>query len=332
MAIPGQRAAEDLDDLYTTTWYKLVDSGKVVDNIFTITPLWFWMKENNRLKSDPGGRWIGVNIRYGKNTTIKSFTKGETFDLTRDQTKTQLQYDWKNIGGSLVRYWTDERANAGSEKILDFVQDDIQTCMDSMVDKFEEMLFATIASGSSDINGLGNLVYAGTATAASTDVVGSIDAYTYSWWRNQVTSMSGVSYTSFLENRMRTMYNNCSTGKGANQHPDIIVTTQSIYEYYEENIYNIYQVTSNKLADAGFQTLQFKGLPMVWSPECVAGRMYFLNTEYLHLYYDKNAWFTMTSWKDIPNQLDRAAQVACRCELIITNRARQGIIHTITTA
>ena len=86
------------------------------------------------------------------------------------------------------------------------------------------------------------------------------------------------------------------------------------------------------MADAGFTNQTFKGIPMVWAPS-ISQKMYFLNTRYLYMNYDPRLNMDMTSWKEIPNQVnDRVAQIMLACEFTVSRRKCQGVIHTINTA
>jgi hypothetical protein len=115
--------------------------------------------------------------------------------------------------------------------------------------------------------------------------------------------------------------------------PDIILSGQTPYEYYEDETMEQKQIVNKKLGDAGFTNIEFKGIPMVWSPQCSNARMYFLNTKYLYFTYDPIMNFNMTEWKVIPDQVnDKAAQVILACCFIVTRRLCQGVYHTIDTA
>jgi len=67
-----------------------------------------------------------------------------------------------------------------------------------------------------------------------------------------------------------------------NDSPDLIVTTQVIFDAYESSLQaNKRWQGDDTLADAGFQTLRFKGATVVVDSHCPAGQMYMLNTRYL---------------------------------------------------
>ena len=108
---------------------------------------------------------------------------------------------------------------------------------------------------------------------------------------------------------------------------------QTPYEFYEDSVTEQKRIVNKKLGDAGFENIQFKGVPMIWSPQCANTRMYFLNTNYLWFVYDPAMFFDMTEWKPIPEQVnDRAAQIVTAGELITNRRRAQGVLHTIDTA
>ena len=93
------------------------------------------------------------------------------------------------------------------------------------------------------------------------------------------------------------------------------------------------QIVNKKLGDAGFTNIEYKGIPMIWSPNAVSDAMYFLNTKYLYFIYDPIMNFDMTEWKVIPDQVnDRAAQVILACMFIVTRRLCQGVLYDIDTA
>ena len=135
------------------------------------------------------------------------------------------------------------------------------------------------------------------------------------------------------------MVNNCSNNLRQDM-PDIIVTGQNPFELYWEETLEQKRIHNQTLGDAGFQNVEFRGIPMVWSPQVAssdiittAGRMYFLNTKFLKFKYDPMMFFDMTEWKAIPDQInDRAAQVIIAGNLMTNRRKVQGVIHTIDTA
>ena len=311
---------EQLDSLYTTTWQLM--RKEAIDNIFKATPLWFWLTAKDRRRTEQGGRWIGIPVEYAKNTTVKSFGRGDTVTIADTDPLTIAKYDWKYISGTIIRYYTDDHKNRGKSQIMSLAKAKFRNLEQSIIDKMEADLFGNGTGNSGkDIDGLGNIV-----SKTGGGVVGDINTTDNPWWANKFKDMTGEVPEVVLLSRMRTMFNDCSKG---NDTPTIIVTDQSSYELYEDEVMEQKQIVNKELGDAMFENVLFKGRPVVWSPSCGEGDMYFLNDRYLEWVADEYANFEMTEWKTAQNTLDRVAQVIVSGNLVCSARNRQGILFGI---
>jgi hypothetical protein len=221
--------------------------------------------------------------------------------------------------------WADDMANSGMHKKIDIMNAKIENLRLSLVDTFEVNLF-TAQTGQA-MSGLPDIIYAA-ASGSQTSSPGGLSKSTYSWWENQYGTVTG-SFATYGKSDMRTMYNNCSVG---NDHPNLLLTEQTVFEFYEAEAEDIQRINDSSDASMGFQTFKYKGSNMYYSPQCPTGYMYFLNLKYLKLKIDSKADFDMTEWKYIPNQLDRVAQIVTRLELVCRNCRMQGLITGLTTA
>lgn len=322
---------EQLDTLYTTTWQ--LRRKQIVDQIFTATPFWYLMTKKGKRRTESGGRWIEVPLQYAKNETVQFFGKGDTISINDTQPLTVARWDWKYLAGSLVRYFVDDQKNRGQAAVINMMNAKIDNLRSSLIDKLETSLFSdgTGDSGKA-IDGLGNVV----ATANTTGTIGGIDRGTYTWWRNNSTTMTSLSASVFLRKYMATMFNNCGKqGEGVTRFPDLIVTSQTVYEYYESECLEIARIAmaDRTLGELGFGDLSYKGRPLTWSPVLTDNNMYFLNTAFLEWVADPIANFDMTEWKPIIDQPnDRVAQVVVVGNIVGSNCKRQGVLHTIDTA
>lgn len=326
MAVVGT-LSEALDNLYTTTWQQM--KGTVRDQIFDSTPFWFWMKDKGKLKTAEGGRFLTEPLQYAKNDNVSWVTKGGTVKLNDFEHLTIAQYNWRYLVGSIVRFGVDDQQNRGKHKIISLMQSKLDNTQNSLISEMETQLFGGAGASDASIDGLQNLV-ADDPTAAAN--VGAIAQGTYSWWRNQTKDLSGKSFATDGISAMRTILN--SAGNNLKMDfPDIIVSGQTPFEWYEDVNLGYYQILSNKLADAGFMSQQFKGIPMVWSPSCANTRMYFLNTNFIFFQYDPMMNFDMTEWKPIPDQVnDRAAQIVLAGAMTVSRRRCQAVIFGLDTA
>lgn len=316
---------EQLDNLYTTTWQHMKQTA--IDNFFDASPFWFWMKDKGKLEEVSGGRFLTDPLVYDENDNITWFGRGGTVKMNDTEFLTVSQWDWRYLATSVVRFGVDDQQNSGKAQIFSLMNSKLENANNALINELETCLFQGSGAATLSIDGLQHLV-ADDPTAAAT--VGGIAQNTYSWWRNKTNNMTGVSFATSGVDRMRTMLNDCSQNFKMDA-PDIIVTGQTVYEYYEDEGLDYYRIQNNKLADMGFHNISFKGIPMIWSPSC-GTRMYFLNTNYLKYKYDPRMFFDMTAWKDIPEQVnDRVAQIAISGSFTTSRRKVMGVIHTIDT-
>jgi hypothetical protein len=311
---------QTVDTLFTTTWsYR---KKQATEQAFLKTPFIFWLREKGRIENISGHRRIEIPVEYGSNDTVRWFSKGDTVPIIDSELVTMAYEEWKYVSVSIMRWMQDEQQNRGKAAMINMVNLKLGAAERALWEEFERVMFSD-GSGDKEPNGLRNIV----ATDPTTGTLHGLDRSTYSWWRNQVKTASGAASV-YLISDMRNALNNVLKYSRAELKDITMVTTQEIFELYEEEGYEIYQLTNNKLFDAGFDTLQFRGRPIMWCPSAPSGKMYFLNTAYIKLVCDEGYWMEMTDWKDIPNQpFDRAAQIVCACNLTVS----RPIVNVVLT-
>jgi hypothetical protein len=334
MPFDGDQAAqlhreEYVDNLITTTWYDV--RKQMFSDIFSITPLLDLLGSKGKIKSRlPNGRYFELPIGYAKaDQNQKWFGRGDTFGEQEKQLWTRLQYQRRNLGDSIVRYWDDEQKNVGEAQILSYAKELLENHQMTMEDTLATALWED--QGTLAINTLPGLL----PYDPTTGTVGGIDRAVNPYVRNQVFDMQSISIATELIPQMRTMYNQCSKMKGKGRTtPDCILTTQAIYEEYEDQALakGEIQLANNRgtnRADLGLGGLSYKGAEMYWDPLCPAQTMYFLNSDTMEFAYDPNNYMTMTPWKGKHNSLDRYAQVVTVCNLLFNNFSKNGVLFGI---
>jgi hypothetical protein len=306
-----------------TTWNNR--KKEVTDSIFDSSPLTKRMQEKGGIQlNGTGGRYLEIPLAYAKNETITSIGKGDTVSISETQFLTVAQYEWKFVAGSLVRYMTDEAKNKSVQAHLNWLNQKIDNLRDSLTDAFETYLFSDgTANGGKDPLGLAALV-----NTAGTGTVGNINSATYTWWQNRTKAATGAASV-YLLSDMRNLANTVSEGK-TRQMPDIIVTTQTVAELYDDEVLEQRSIVNQAKGDADFTSTAWKGIPILWSAKCPSGRMYMLVSQYIGLNVDPDMNFTMTEWKSIPNQVnDRVAQIVWKGEFITSRRKSLGVMTGI---
>ncbi len=313
---------EVVDTIFTTTW--MYRKKKATQQAFLKTPFIYWLREKGRVENISGHRRIEIPVEYGDNETVRWIEKGDTVPITDSELVTMAYENWKYVSVSIMRWFQDEQQNRGKAAMISLVDLKLGAAERGLYEDFERVMFAD-GTGAKEPNGLQNII----ASSPATGTLHGLNRATYEWWRNQSEAATGAASVYMIKD-MRTDLNDIIKYSRAEIKDIVIVTDQTIFELYEDEGYEIYQIHDNTLFDAGFDTLQFRRRPIMWCPSAPSGSMYFINTGYLKLVCDESYWMAMTDWKDIPNQpFDRAAQIVCALNMTssrpIVNKVRTGI-------
>ena len=307
----------NFDALLSTTLANYRD--KLTDNVFTARPLTYWLSDKGRIRTESGGTKIVEQLIYGQNDTVKSYSGSETLSLTPQEGITAAEYDWKQYGASIAISGIEEAKNNGEHAIIDLLEAKIMQAEESLREGFNQMFFGNGTGNSGkNWNGLGNLIERGnTVGGIDSSVVTAPGVVGNEFWNSYEENTAGA--LTLLQ--MATAYNSVSVG---NDHPDLILTTQTLFEKYESLLQPQLRYTDTKTAEAGFQNLLFKGAPIMYDVHAPAGTMFFINSKYLKLVGHSDKWFAQTDFVRPENQDARFALIMCYGNLVCSNRAKQG--------
>lgn len=307
----------NFDAILSTTLANYRD--QLTDNVFTARPLTNHLMSNGRIRMVNGGTKIVEPLIYGQNDTVAAYSDYDTIDLTPQQGISAAEFDWKQYAASIAISGIEEAKNNGEQEVINLLEAKIMQAEESMREGFNQMFFSN-APGAKDWNGLGNLV-------SDSVAVGGIDP----------TDPGNEFWASYVEDTaadldlkmMATAYNSVSVG---NDHPDFVLTTQTLFEAYEALLQPQLRYTDTKTADAGFQNLLFKAAPVTFDVHAPAGSMYFINSKYLTLVGHSGKWFSNTPFVRPENMDARYALILCYGNLTIRNRKKQGVLQNKTAA
>jgi len=303
----------NFDTLLSTTLHNYRKT--LEDNIFSARPLVYWLKRKDKIRTIDGGVKIVVPLIYALNSTAGSYAGYDTLDTTPQDGISAAEYPWKQYAASIAISGIEEAQNNGEEAIIDLLEAKIMQAEETIAENMDSMFFSD-GSGNSgkDWWGLGAVVEASNPSVAN---YGNIDRSTETWWQSYEENTS----TALTVPLMATAYNTTSKG---NDHPDYIITTQTLFEKYEQALTPSLRYTDNKSADAGFQNLLYKDAPVFYDTYCTSGVMYFLNSKYLKLVGHKDKWFVNTEFRRPPDQDARYAQIIAYGQLTASNCKRLG--------
>lgn len=323
----GVAETRTYDALLTTTLANF--RKQLIDNIFDTYPLLSYL--NGKLgrsmrgggsikRTVEGGESIVEHILYELNGTVKSYSGAETLDTTLQEGMTIARYAWKQYAVSIGITGLEKRNNQGEAAMINLLTAKTTQAEMSMKDRMSVDAFGDgTGNGGKNLTGLAALV-------STTATVGGIAPGTYTWWKGDVTTSAG-SFAAAGVDKMRTTFNNITFG---NDKPDSIFTDQTTFEYYEKALQPQERFSSNKVADAGFLNLTFKGVPLMFDRDCTSGYMYFLNSKYLSFVVHRDADFATGPFVTPENQDVSTAMILFQGNLTTNNRRKIGVIQGIT--
>ena len=322
----GVSETRTYDAVLTTT---LANYRKqLVDNIFDDYPFLSYlngklgkaMRGSSVKRTVDGGESIVEHLLYGMNSTVKSYAGAEPLDTTLQDGMTIARYNWKQYAASIGITGLEKRNNQGEAAMINLLSSKAKQAEMSLRDRMSVDSFADgTGNGAKNLTGLAALI-------STSTTVGGISPTTYTWWQANVNA-SGGSFAAGGIDAMRTTMNNITFG---NDKPDLIITDQTTFEYYEKALQPQERFNSNTVADAGFMNLTFKGVPIVFDRDCTSGYMYFLNSKYLSFVVHKDADFSTGPFVTPENQDVSTAMILFQGNLTTNNRRKLGVIQGFT--
>lgn len=318
MAAGVPTLSETLNTEFTHTWYEI--RTEAIDNILDATPITALLRAKNRLKSQNGGRFIERTVLYGEKTAA-GFGKGDVLPVSEEELETVALFNWGYTQVPVTRTFVDDQINSGPEKIKDYVDSRLTAARNALVQKMEAVLMAEAyySAATKDPLSIFDYVSDNTSTNAfAATTYGGIDQVN-TWWQHQDYTRAAGSENQYgtktgpasitLYDDMRNVFN--TTGAQLSN-PDIILTTQTLFEVFEDFAVQKEQIVrdeTTRLADLGYDVLRFRGKPITWSSRTLPSQMIFLNSEFFDIVYDPKAWFDMTDWQRPSRQLEQVAYI-----------------------
>lgn len=301
--------------------------SEVVDNVSNHNALYRRMKRGGNTRTESGGLTITEPIEYASNNTYQRYSGYDVLNVSQSDVITAVEFAWRQIALNVVASGLEMRVNAGKDRIVALVKARIRNAMNTFANNFSFDMYSD-GSLSNQISGLQALV-----TDAGTGTVGGIDSSTWAFWRNVVQSAAaplqgGAGITpgpTTIESLMLPLYIALTRG---NDKPDLIVSSDDYYTFFEQSQTSIKRYVDQDMADAGFMSLKYKGADVVFDGNSgmPAAHMYFLNTKYIKLVTHSQANLTVLDEAKPYNQDAAVVPVIWMGNMIVTNRRLQGVL------
>ena len=303
----------------------------LVDNIFKSNILTFKMLQNS--EPSASGNKVLQPLEYAKSGSKGFYNGYDVLDTTPQELFTDASFDWVQCHASITYSGREESLNSGAERVIDLISAKVKNAEKSLKDLFGSQLYSDNDGSSvstpadAQANGFVGLQH----IIAADRTLGGIDSTNYPWWDGNVAAFGSSTYNTVagssgansIGREIREMYGACSID---NDKPDLIVTTQIIFDAYEESLaaQKRFGASSESLADAGFNNLLYRGTPVVVDDHCPAGHMYFLNTKYLRFRHHASRNFAFQGFNKPVNQDASVAHILWLGALTCSNPRMLG--------
>lgn len=307
------------------------------DNIFKkshyITAL---LKRKAKTYND---RKIVTPLEYANMSNAQFTAQYQTFNLQPGDPVTAAEWSPKMITDTLT-ISLEEELTMTSEMAVKNVLDTKMKNVQKGCEAFFATNFWARSMATNGWNPLDVLVN----TVANT--VGGIDGSVYSWWNANVLAASAFSDDPTLEADLidpgkdvyikKLLQRGIALSKAlTNEDPDVIVMPQYLWDLLELILDP--QKTGNKYSDRagsmGFTALDYRDIDIVSDDDPVAaqtgdtdGRIYFLNLDYLYMFFNAGAKFKAQPFVRAANQNAKSCTINAYGNMVITNRRAQTVI------
>lgn len=321
MASPG------LSEIVTTTLRNR--SGVVADNMSKNNALLFRLSKRGKQKPVSGGRTIVQELAYAENSTFQRYSGYELLNVSPSDVISAAEFDWKQASVAVTISGLEQAQNSGPDALIDLLETRIDVAEKTMQNNLSQDMYSDgTASSGKQIGGLQLLV----ADSPATGTVGGINRATYSFWRNQAYSATSdggsAASAANIQRYMNALYQR--TARQTDK-VDLILADTNYYNFYLSSLQAIQRITSDEMAQAGFQSLKYMGADVVFDGGigggCPANHMYFLNTDYIYWRPHRDRNMVPLDRTQSINQDATVQLIIWMGNMTMSNAQLQGVIY-----
>lgn len=307
-------------------------TSEISNNIAKRNALYRYIYKKKNLKKIAGGVSIVRPIEYAENNTYTRYTAAQSIDITPQTILTSCEYPWRQIAMTVQSNGLEEIQNAGKEQIIDLLATKQRNCETSFVNNHSTDLYSDgTASGGLQVGGLQHLV-ADAPTATAT--VGGIAQQTYSWWQNiskTATTATGFGARVSASNVRLYFENMYLAGLRDGQNFDLILSDNSIWQFYTSALRAIQQIGTSESVSDGILTLKVYGAEYMYDGgadgACPSARAYFLNTDFIYMCVSSKRNLTKLPGNRQPINQDVSIEIlAWAGNMVCSNRRAQAVL------
>lgn len=305
---------------------------EIVDEYYKVSPVFVLIFKGDTMRPFPGGNQIQQPIQYAP-LKAGPFAPGGTFDISYVQTDTAMTFNVKYYYANVTIQGTQLPLNRGNEAIMSFVEEKMVNGSQALAQALATDIYndgqGTVSSQIA-LDGLlagyddgtnypsyGGLSRAAIGSGANTGING--------YYQN---IGGAISLTA-----LQKAYGQATFG---NRQPNLISTTQIIYNALWNKMQPAQRVNDNIMVDAaqniGFNAFRFNNQRLVVDQYCPAGYVFGMNTDFLNVHISEQELFDFgfTGFKELPNSVDAAGQLCFGGDIVVTAPRLGFILAGIT--
>ncbi len=301
-------------------------SPTLQDNISNANGLLYFMNKKGKIIKGQAGEYLEEDLMYAENGTAKWYSGFETLDVSANPVLTKAEFNWKQHNVNVVMSGLEELQNAeGKTRKHNLLKARITVAEKTAKNDIAAGMFADgTGTGGKEMGGLQLLV----PDDPTTGIVGGIDRSTNVWWRSQVLTFTSLSVSATPTGaEMKSAMTRLKTllTRGTDK-PDVIVCDAVYYQIYKDACVDIKRTGTGIMGDAGYEYVEFEGVPVIYDENCPASHMYFLNTDYLQFKVGKNRFFQTDKGRMAYNQDAKVIPLYFAGNFTVSNASLQGVL------
>ena len=231
------------------------------------TVLSAFLMQKKRIVFEDGGREITNPLVVGRNPNIAAYSYYDELPVQQTNEFSKVRYGFARIAGTVIVSQQEEDENMGEQAVIKIAKAKLENLKVSLREKFGQDYMYGLGLGKNP-NGLGLLI----PDDPTTGVVGGIDRATNPYWRTGTYQMAGSMDSTNISKVFRGVFLDAKAAEEGKF--DGIIVGRNIYDMYADFLESKSSLAAqdfSKLtgkADFGFDQLNFRGVPVMYDPNC----------------------------------------------------------------
>ncbi|MBC8402828.1 MAG: phage major capsid protein [Candidatus Marinimicrobia bacterium] len=304
----------------------------LVDNVFRNRPLTKILIEKAKKYRD---RKIVVPLEYASTDLVQFTNRLEELTVEEKEVFTAAEYEPKMLTGLLVIPVEDELVMNSDMAVKNIVRSKVKNLKKSIEKVFSENLWTRGTQVTKNWNFLDTI-------CSSSVNCGGIAVADFAGWAGKAFTITGSSSETNLLDPNHAAYIKKILAKGiarakyqTGEEPDLIIVPQYIWDLIEFILdpQKTGSALDEEMGKMGFAALKYRNSKIVSDEDMTAkqsgdtdGRIYFLNTEYLYMFFNPGAMFKLGKFIEATNVSGKVAKCHTYGNLCTSNRGSSSHI------